>query len=230
MVLNFVIFKSEPAHPISSTRCFFKKCIDLIGFDFPENLIIMIVLLNWIRLSSFEKFVHYDSSTTSNIAEDRAAKLSWHPSLQTFSPPGSSNLNNPGLFIRHSDIPWRGGLEKLAFYVYIVMPGSNHTIAMAGRLNSSSSALLLYCFLVFKPLLLYAGQNVQLYLVPSYALYSKTIPLAYSKTISFLSFYFYIHSMESLSAINLYGLLMTLMFFVWSYNDFQAFIENFFNN
>ena len=42
-------------------------------------------------------------------------------------------------------------------------------------------------------------------------------------------FFFYGHSMENLSAINLYGQLMTLMFFfVWSNNYFNVFL-NFFS-
>ena len=42
-------------------------------------------------------------------------------------------------------------------------------------------------------------------------------------------FFFYSHSMESLSAINLYGQLMTLMVFVRSTNDFYVFPEIFFD-
>ena len=51
---------------------------------------------------------------------------------------------------------------------------------------------------------------------------------AYGKSITVL-FFFFGHSMESLSAINLYSQLMTLMFFVSSSNDFHVLLE-FFSN
>ena len=48
------------------------------------------------------------------------------------------------------------------------------------------------------------------------------IKTAYGDAISFL-FFFYGHGMESLSAMKLYGQLMTLMLTVWSSNVFHAF-------
>ena len=75
--------------------------------------------------------------------------------------------------------------------------------------------------LLRNPGLTWHANHTMLHKVP----YKKT---AYANTISFL-FFFYVHSMESLSAINLYGQLMTLMLFCMVIQSFSCFSWIFFS-